>query len=135
MVVSKMFNIPHIYDMHSSLPQQLLNFQFTKSRMIIKLFKVLEKSVLKISHCVLTICPDLFQYVEKYFPDKGSVLIENVIDFRQAYDNREVVVARDIKVPVISIDDLIELKEKAGRERDFIDIKALKRIKELKSEM
>ena len=48
--------------------------------------------------------------------------------------NRETVIAKNIEIPIISIDDLITLKEKAGRERDKIDIKALKKIKELHNE-
>lgn len=90
MVVSKIFKVPHIYDMHSSLPQQLSNFQFTKSKLIIKIFEIFERNVLKTAHCVLTICPDLYHYVEKHFPDKGSILIENVIDYGMIFGEKDV---------------------------------------------
>ena len=63
-----------------------------------------------------------------------DIMIENYIDFELAFKNREMVIAKNIEIPIISIDDLITLKEKAGRERDKIDIKALKKIKELKNE-
>ena len=63
-----------------------------------------------------------------------DIMIENYIDFDRAYNKREMVMARSIKIPIISIDDLITLKLKAGRERDKIDIKALRKIKELKDE-
>jgi hypothetical protein len=66
--------------------------------------------------------------------EQVDIMIEDYIDFERAYDNREVLTAKNIRIPVISIDDLITLKEKAGRERDKIDIKALRKIKELKSE-
>lgn len=39
--------------------------------------------------------------------------------------------ALDFCIPVISIDNLIEIKLKAGRDRDMVDVKALRRIKEL----
>lgn len=41
--------------------------------------------------------------------------------------------AGDIKIFVVSIDDLIRLKKEAGRERDFVDIRALEKIKEINS--
>src|SRR5712691_5954208 len=33
-VLATMLRIPHLYDMHSSLPQQLTNFAFTRSRLV-----------------------------------------------------------------------------------------------------
>ena len=63
-----------------------------------------------------------------------DILIEDYLDFDRAYESRKVVIARDISIPIISIDDLIELKKRAGRERDRIDIKALEKIKELADE-
>jgi len=90
MVVSRIFKIPHMYDMHSSLPQQLFNFQFTNSKMIIQIFEMLERWVLKYAQCVITICPDLYAYVEKYFPEKGSVLIENVVDYGMIFNEDDI---------------------------------------------
>lgn len=62
-----------------------------------------------------------------------DVLIENLIDFDKAYKTREIVNAGNLKVPVVSIDDLIKLKKIAGRKRDEIDIAALKEIKIIKN--
>ena len=33
-VVAALLGLPHLYDMHSSLPQQLSNFAFSKSRLL-----------------------------------------------------------------------------------------------------
>ena len=82
---ARIFKLPHIYDMHSSLPQQLSNFQFTHSKLIEKFFVSLERWVLKYSTRVITICPDLYSLVEQYFPEKRSVLIENVIDYSMIF--------------------------------------------------
>jgi len=82
---ARIFKLPHIYDMHSSLPQQLSNFQFTHSKLIKKFFVALERWVLKYSTRVITICPDLYSLVEQHFPEKGSVLIENVIDYSMIF--------------------------------------------------
>jgi glycosyltransferase involved in cell wall biosynthesis len=88
-IFSRIFHVPHIYDMHSSLPQQLRNFEFTSSRVIFVIFKKLEKWVLKYSSGVITICPDLYNYVKNLFPDKGSVLIENVVDYSMIFGEKD----------------------------------------------
>jgi len=75
-----LFGFKLIYDMHSSLPQQLSNFQFTRSRALINIFKKLEDHALKSANGVITICPDLAQYVDEVITDKSKhVLIENSI--------------------------------------------------------
>ncbi|NIS75879.1 MAG: glycosyltransferase [Deltaproteobacteria bacterium] len=74
------FRFKMIYDMHSSLPQQLTNFQFTKSRFLIDLFKKLEDTSLRAADAVITICPDLANYVDTLINEKGKhLLIENSI--------------------------------------------------------
>lgn len=63
-----------------------------------------------------------------------DILIEESIDFRKAFNRREIIKTDTIEINLINIDDLIKLKRIAGRERDKIDIKALLKIKELKNE-
>lgn len=74
------FHFKLIYDMHSSLPQQLSNFQFTTSRFLVWIFKKLEDSCLRKADAVITICPDLANYVDSllHSPEK-HFLIENSI--------------------------------------------------------
>ncbi len=74
------FRFKLIYDMHSSLPQQLTNFNFTRSEFIINIFKKLEDSCLKTADAVITICPDLADYVNSVIdkPEK-HIMIENSI--------------------------------------------------------
>jgi hypothetical protein len=62
-----------------------------------------------------------------------DIMIMEYIDFEQAYKRREYT-KKGLKLPLISIDDLIKLKEIAGRERDKTDIRALKIIKESRGE-
>lgn len=74
------FGFQLIYDMHSSLPQQLENFKFTKSKLLIGTFKALENSCLKAADALITICPDLRDYVLKSGVDPDRhLLIENSI--------------------------------------------------------
>ncbi len=78
--LAKKYHLPHLYDMHSSLPQQLSNFKFSKSKTLIGVFEKLEKNTIDKSAGVITICPELQDYVEKHFPQQTSILIENVAD-------------------------------------------------------
>ena len=80
-IFSRIFHVPQLYDMHSSLPQQLKNFQFTHSRTLIRIFEKLERWVLRNAHGIITICPDLYNHVKKIAPERESVLIENVVDY------------------------------------------------------
>ena len=74
------FGFRLIYDMHSSLPQQLLNFEFTHSRLLIGLFRKLEKSSLRGSDAVVTICPDLRDFaLAAGVPAARHLMIENSI--------------------------------------------------------
>jgi glycosyltransferase involved in cell wall biosynthesis len=73
--------LPHVYDMHSSLPQQLENFAFTRSPILKGLFSYLESLVLKRAQAVIVICPDLENLVKSLGYGEKTVLIENVLDF------------------------------------------------------
>ncbi|MBM9512984.1 glycosyltransferase [Desulfogranum marinum] len=75
-----LFRFKLLYDMHSSLPQQLTNFNFTKSKFLINTFRWLEDKSLAKSEAIITICPDLFDYVNKVLPGNNkNFLIENSI--------------------------------------------------------
>lgn len=88
--LSKLFGLKHLYDMHSSLPQQLSNFKFTRSGFIINYFNKLEKKTINNADAVITICPELFDYVERLYPGKNHVLIENVAGNDLVFgDNKE----------------------------------------------
>lgn len=78
--LAQKYGLPHLYDMHSSLPQQLQNFKFSNSRLLTGMFERLERNTIEKSAAVITICPELQNYVEKNFPRKTSILIENVAD-------------------------------------------------------
>jgi glycosyltransferase involved in cell wall biosynthesis len=75
-----LFRFRLIYDMHSSLPQQLENFRFTRSRLLIGTFKALEESCLGAANAVVTICPDLRDYaLGAGVAPSRHLLIENSI--------------------------------------------------------
>ena len=62
-VVAAVLGIPHLYDMHSSLPQQLSNFAFSKSRLLLGAFSFMERLVIRRSKAVIVICPQLEETV------------------------------------------------------------------------
>lgn len=63
-----------------------------------------------------------------------DILLEDNIGFRQAYARREIIKTGNLTISLVNIDDLIRLKEIAGRERDKNDVRALRKIKELRDE-
>ena len=79
--LAKIKKIPHLYDMHSSLPQQLENFRFSRSKILKKIFCALERFVLRNSQSIIVICPDLLQKLEKELAAHKATLIENFLDF------------------------------------------------------
>ena len=72
------FHTNHLYDMHSSLPQQLENFKFGNWRFLIKLFELFERWVLKSCDAVITIDQDLEMLVKDINPHVSRLLIENL---------------------------------------------------------
>ncbi len=76
-VIAGMLGVPHLYDMHSSLPQQLSNFSFSRSRALIRAFSWLERFVIRRSKVVVVICPHLAEVVRAIESGVPAVLIEN----------------------------------------------------------
>jgi len=73
-----------------------------------------------------------------YHPQNSTESIDVMIDNAERFDgflSRKVLMkVGEVDIPVISIPDLIYLKEKAGRGRDMIDVQALRKILELENE-
>jgi glycosyltransferase involved in cell wall biosynthesis len=76
-LIAGMLGVPHLYDMHSSLPQQLSNFSFSRSRALTRAFTWLERFVIRRSKVVVVICPHLAEVVRDIEPAVPTVLIEN----------------------------------------------------------
>ena len=76
-VLSAIFGIPHLYDMHSSLPQQLTNFAFSRSKLLRGGFAWMERLVIRRSKVVIVICQHLEDTVREIERSVPTVLIEN----------------------------------------------------------
>ena len=79
--LARVWKRPHVYDMHSSLPQQLRNFEFTRSTLLASLFRAMESSVLRRSQAIIVICQDLLDQVRAAGQGDKAVLLENFLDF------------------------------------------------------
>lgn len=78
MILARVFQTRHLYDMHSSLPQQLENFKFGNWRLLVKIFEIFENWVLKSCDAVITIDRDLETLVREVMPNKRQLVIENL---------------------------------------------------------
>ena len=77
--LARWLGIPHLYDMHSSLPQQLTNFTYSKSSVLRRLFMWAEGQMVHKSQVVITICQELQDTVAAMGAGDRSLLIENVM--------------------------------------------------------
>ena len=77
--LSRLLRIPHLYDMHSSLPQQLSNFKYSKSSFLRRLFVWAEDRMVHGSKVVITICQELQDTVGEMGVGDRALLIENVM--------------------------------------------------------
>ena len=50
------------------------------------------------------------------------------VAFDAAYDRREIKLAEDIQIHLISLDDLLANKKAVGRDKDLLDVKELTKI-------
>ena len=77
--LAKWLRIPHLYDMHSSLPQQLSNFKYSQSPALRGVFAWAEGQMVHKSQVVITICQELQDTVTGMGAGDRSLLIENVM--------------------------------------------------------
>lgn len=98
-LVSRRHGIPHLYDMHSSLPQQFGNFGRYDWWPVVKAFEVAERYTLAAADGVIAICPDLEERVEASGYDGALALIENTMD---------------VEAPDVGPDDARALRDRLG---------------------
>ncbi len=77
--LARWLGIPHLYDMHSSLPQQLTNFRYSASPWLRRLVQWAEHRMIDGSRVVITVCKALQDAVTEIGAGSRAVLIENVM--------------------------------------------------------
>ena len=83
--LARKFHVPHIYDMHSSLPQQLANFRRFDLKPVRAIFERLENRVLSTCDGVITICEDLARIVQAKCPATPHAMIENTANDQKVF--------------------------------------------------
>jgi glycosyltransferase involved in cell wall biosynthesis len=76
-VLAWLLGVPHLYDMHSSLPQQVSNFGYKGLPGLATMLGWLEWLMIRGSKVVIVICPDLADTARSVRADVPTVLIEN----------------------------------------------------------
>ncbi len=76
-ILGRLFGIPHLFDMHSDLVEELVNFKFTCSGMLIKLMQRIQRFMVQSAKVVIAVYPELVDTVAAIAPDKPVVLIYN----------------------------------------------------------
>jgi glycosyltransferase involved in cell wall biosynthesis len=77
-LLKTIFRVPHLYDMHSSLPKQLKISKFRKLTPVIWLFTLLEKLVLVHSDAIIAIASELEEHIRQINPKADVTIIENL---------------------------------------------------------
>lgn len=75
--LARLFRTRHLYDMHSSLPQQLENFEFSSFAPLLAAFRWLERRAIQGSHGVIGVYPQLVAHARSIAPARPAFLIEN----------------------------------------------------------
>lgn len=78
MLLAALFQTMHIYDMHSSLPRQLMNLGYGPNGPVVLLFRWAERWTLNTSDAVITIDEELTEYVRGINPRLVVEQIDNM---------------------------------------------------------
>ena len=103
--IARRTGLPHLYDMHSSLPLQFANFGRFNWRPITATFERLERFTLSGSDGVIAICPELRDRAAACGYQGPLAMIENTMDF---------------DVPDIGEADVRELRQALGLDSEAV---------------
>lgn len=60
-----------------------------------------------------------------------DIIINESLKFAEFYKRKSIKTMGKIKIPVVSINDIIEMKKRAKRDKDIMDLKVLKYLSEI----
>lgn len=73
-----------------------------------------------------------YTYISSQRPELSlDIIIEESAYFKKYYPRRSTIKVWRLRLPVISLNDLISMKKKAARAKDLIDLEALLKLKKL----
>src|SRR5262245_32709364 len=76
-IAGAIFRVPYVYDMHSSLPLQITDWKFSRSRRVVNLFRWVEKVSVRGACAVVAISPAVERAAKSVASDVRSVVIVN----------------------------------------------------------
>jgi glycosyltransferase involved in cell wall biosynthesis len=121
-LLKPIFRFKLAYEMHSSLPEQLRNFHFTESRLLIGAFRLMERLSLRTADAVITVCPELgtravsgmedptrhFLIENSLFGDLRPVAGGEEVDLPPLPDHRPIIMYAGSLEPYQGLDLLLE---------------------------
>ena len=78
------FRVPYVYDMHSSLPLQITDWKFSRSRRVVNLFRWVERVSVRGACAVVAISPAVERAAKEVAADVRSVVIVNHFEMGEA---------------------------------------------------
>jgi glycosyltransferase involved in cell wall biosynthesis len=78
------FRIPYIYDMHSSLPLQITDWNFSRSPRVVALFRWIERTCVRKACAVVAISPAVARAACRAWPDARCVVLANHFELEEA---------------------------------------------------
>lgn len=99
----KIFDLPLVYDMHSSIPEQITNFDFSESRMVLRFASWMERKIILNSNVVIGICPHLVETVHSIDSIRKTFVIENtpmVEDLKEVNEEEKKALAQELRLGV-----------------------------------
>lgn len=90
-ILAPYFRIPHIYDMHSSLPQQFENYGTSTARPVMAFMNWAERYILNRSQAIIAICPHLKDIALETVPAAPVTVIENLAQGPDHEPTRELI--------------------------------------------
>jgi glycosyltransferase involved in cell wall biosynthesis len=91
-----LFGIPYVYDMHSSLPLQITDWNFSRSRSVVALFRWIERLCVSGACAVVAISPAVARAARSAWPDALCIVLTNYFEMSETAvsGEREAVRAR-----------------------------------------
>jgi glycosyltransferase involved in cell wall biosynthesis len=87
-VAGALFGIPYVYDMHSSLPLQITDWKFSRSRSVVALFRWVERVCVSGACAVVAISPAVARAARRAWPDALCIVLTNYFEPEQTPDGR-----------------------------------------------
>lgn len=107
------FRVPHVYDMHSDLAEQMANSKFARFPFAVAAMRQMERLILRSASQVIVICPELQQAVSTLTPETSSILVENTS--QDAVESAESIAPpADRAARLIQLRQQLDLPEGAG---------------------